>query len=225
MFAQGCGGNTNAEPVGFSVKSGWYENARREGRKLGDAVLAAMRKSTEIKADKFTARSKTIMLPLRVPSMEEWEDQVTRLKKERPDDQAAMSSLQRVKGIIERGEQPGLPNEINAVMFGSEWCLVTMAGEVFTEYELWVNAFAPFDHSMVFAFTNAVTDAREEHYASYILTDKALALSIRRPDLANRSCRDALRLHSPTTHEGVRLPYAVGIEVLIRQAIVSLWDR
>jgi len=225
MFAQGCGGNTNAEPVGFSVKSGWYENAERQGRKLGNAVLAAMRKGTEIKADKFTLRSKTIMLPLRVPTIAQWAEQVTRLKEERPDDEAAMKSLQLVKGIIERGEQPGLPMEVNAVMLGSEWCLVAMRGEAFTEYELWVNAFAPFDHNMVFAYTNDVANPFEEHYTSYILTDRALALSINHPDQANRSCRDALRVHSPTTHKGVRLPYAVGIEVAIKEAIASLWAR
>jgi len=84
---------------------------------------------------------------------------------------------------------------------------------------------APFDDTMVFGFTNDVAHPHEEHYASYILTDKALALSIRRPDLANRSCRDALRVHSPTTHKGVRLPYAVGIEVAIKEAIASLWAK
>ena len=223
MFGQGCGGNVNGDPVGFSVKSGWYENAEKAGRKLGEAVLAAMRESTEIKADKFTVRSKTIMNSLRVPSMEQWEEQVANLKKEKPDDEAAMKSLQLVKGIIERGEQPALPQEINVVAFGSEWCLVTMAGEVFTEYELWVNAFAPFDHNMVFAFTNAVTSPGEKHYASYIPTDRALALSIRKPDQARRGCRDALRLHSPTTHEGVDFPYAVGLEARIKGAITSCW--
>ncbi len=223
MFAQGCGGNVNAEPVGFSVKSGWYENAKREGRKLGDAVLAAMRHSTEIKADTFTTRSKTILLPLRVPTMQQWEKQLVQLRQTNPEDQAMLQSHQRVKGIIERGEQPGLPQEINLVMLGSEWGLVAVAGELFTEYELWINALAPFNHTMVFGFTNDAANPFEEHYVSYIPTDKALALSIKHPDQANRSCRDALRVHSPTTHEGVRLPYAVGIETLIKGTIASLW--
>ena len=30
---------------------------------------------------------------------------------------------------------------------------VTISGEVFSEYELWVNAFAPFDHTMTFTQT------------------------------------------------------------------------
>ena len=223
MFAQGCGGTVNAEPVGFTVKSGWHENAEKAGRTVGDAVLVAMRESTEIKADKFTMRSKTLMLPLRAPSMEEWEEQVVRLEKERPDDEAARKSLQLVKGIIERGEQPGLRYQVNAVMLGSEWVLVTLSGDVFTEYELFVNAYAPFDHDMTFGYTNSGDG--EDDYEHYILTDKALALSIRKPEQANRRCRDALRTIKASTHEGVRLPYAVGIEAAIKEAIASLWSQ
>ena len=94
-----------------------------------------------------------------------------------------MKTMEILKGMMERGKPPKMPMEINAVMLGSEWCLVTMAGEVFTEYELWVNAVAPFDHNMVFAFTNDSTYAKPTNsYASYITTDKALALSISKPD-------------------------------------------
>ena len=225
MFAQGCAGNTNAEPVGFSVKSGWYENARREGRKLGDAVLAAMQNSTKIKVDEITLRSKTLELPLRIPSDAELQRQLARLRKENPKDADAMQSRLRLPDDAQRGQPPGVRTEINAIMLGREWCLITMGGEPFTEYELWINAVAPFDHTMVFGFTNDVANPGEKHYTSYILTDKALALSIKRPDLASRACRDALRLHSATTHEGVRLPYAVGIERVIHEAIVSLWSN
>ena len=216
MFAQGCGGTVNGHPVGFSVESGWHENAEKAGRELGDAVLAAIGESTEIKADKFTMRSKTTMIPLRAPSMEEWEESAARLKKEKPDDEAEMRSLQLVKGIIERGEQPAVRYQVNAVMLGSEWCLVALPGEVFTEYELFVNAYAPFDHDMTFAYTN--------DGPGYILTDKALALSIRKPDQANSSCRDAYTPHRASTHEDVHLPYAVGIEAAIKEAIASLWS-
>jgi len=223
MFAQGCGGTVNAEPVGFNVVSGWHENAEKAGRKLGDAVLVAVRESTKIKANNLTMRSKTVTLPLRVPSMVQWEEQVAKLKKDTPDDETAMQSLQLVKGIIERGEQPGLAYQINAVMLGSEWVLVTMPGDVFGEYELFVNANAPFDRDMTFGYTNS-REGEDEH-EHYILTDRAIALSIRKPHRANRSCRDALRKIKASTHENVRLPYAVGIEALIHEAILSLWTK
>ena len=142
-----------------------------------------------------------------------------------PPNEAAKEAWRSVKEILDRGEQPGLAMEINTVMLSSQWCLVAMAGEVFTEYELWINALGPFDHNMVFAFTNNVANPQEKHYVSYVLTDRALALSIQHPEQAERSCRDALRVHSPTTHPDVRLPYAVGIEVVIKETIESLWSR
>ena len=221
MFAQGCGGTVNAEPVGFTVESGWHENAEKAGKKLGEAVLAATHDSTEIKAETLTIRSKTVTLPLRVPSMEQWEKQVMHLRNEHSDDEDAMNALQMVKGIIERGEQPGLTYRVNAVMLGSEWLLVTMAGDVFGEYELFVNAYAPFNHDMTFGYTNSREG--EDDHEHYILTDKAIALSIRKPYRAQTSCRDALRNIKASTHENVRLPYAVGLEAIIHEAIKSLW--
>lgn len=221
MFAQGCGGTVNAEPVGFTVESGWHENAEKAGRQLGEAVIAAIHDSVEIKADTLKIRSKTVTLPLRVPSMEQWEKQIRDLQDERSDDTTAIDALHTVKGIIERGEQPGLTYCINAVMLGSEWLLVTMAGDVFGEYELFVNAYAPFDHDMTFGYTNSREG--EDDHEHYILTDKAIALSIRKPDRAQTSCRDALRVIKASTHENVRLPYAVGIEAIIHGAIKSLW--
>ena len=221
MFAQGCGGTVNAEPVGFTVESGWHENAEKAGRKLGEAALAAIRDSVEIKADTLKIRSKIVTLPLRLPSIEQWTEQMRRLRSENPEDEGAMNALQTVKGIIERGEQPGLTYRINAVMLGSEWLLVTMAGDVFGEYELFVNAYAPFDHDMTFGYTNSREG--EDDHEHYILTDKAIALSIRKPHRAQASCRDALRVIKASTHENVRLPYAVGIEAVIHDAIKSLW--
>ncbi len=225
IFAQGCGGNTNGYPVGFPL-GGPYENAANTGRQLGDAVLTAMRNASDIRTDRLTIRSKTILLPLRVPSIRDWVEDVSRLQEESPVDEAAMKSLQVLKGIIESKEQPGLRYQLNAIMLGSEWCLLALPGEVFTEYELWVNAFAPFNHTMVLAFTNDSTYAKPGNsYASYILTDKALALSIKKPREAEASCSEALLTHLASTHENVRLPYAVGIEVAIKEAITALWTE
>jgi len=229
MFAQGCAGNINPPSVGAWYESSRpkkFENTGKAGRELGDAVLAALRKTTEIKADKLTLRSKTIMLPCHVPAMELWEEAGRRIRStgEVPpregwgDDDSTWKYMEVVKGMIAGGERPEREFEINAVMLGSEWCLVTLPGEVFSEYELWVNAFAPFEHSMVFAYTNA--------YADYIPTDRALALGAKTPIVAESECMEAggwpgffhgMRI------DGAYLSYAVGIEGLIHEAIASLW--
>ena len=231
MFAQGCGGNVNADDV-----AGGHENAEKTGRRLGDAVLAALRDTTEIKADRFTMRSKTIKLPMHLPSMERWKKTIERIKlggevpprEGWPNNKSTMKTMDILKGMMERGEQPEFPMEINAVMLGSEWCLVTMAGEVFTEYELWVNAVAPFDHNMVFAFTNAVVGATDDEYIGYVPTDRALALGVKTPIAAETACMEAGSF--PGFFHGVRVngaytSYAVGIEGQIKKAMKSLWTR
>lgn len=231
MFAQGCGGNVNGDYV-----SGGHENAEKTGRKLGEAVLVALRETTEIKADKFALRTKTIMLPLQLPSMERWEKTIERIKvggevpprEGWPNNESTMKTMETLKGMMERGEQPEFQMEINAVMLGSEWCLMTMAGELFTEYELWVNAYAPFDHNMVFAFTNAFVGASDDEYIGYVPTDRALALAIKTPIVAESACMEAGSF--PGFFHGVRVEgaytcYAVGIEGMIKEAITSLWTK
>ena len=219
IFALGCAGNANGDPVGFSITSGWHEKAEEAGRKLGDAVLAAMRDGAEITADKFTMRSETAMLLLRAPGTQEWEEKVTRAKRDYPDDEWALKNLEVVKGIMERGEQPKLKFQVNGLTLGSEWLLVTMGAEMFSEYELWVNAFAPFKHTMVFGYTNG--------RIGYIPSDLALAGSIKYPRLAAKQGLEggvsaALNEVRSTTHE-VNLPFAVGTQKTLQERIAALW--
>ena len=127
---------------------------------------------------------------------------------------------------MERDAVPQMPMEINAVMLGSEWCLVAMAGEAFTEYELWINALAPFEQTMVFGFTNAVVGATDDAYIGYIPTDRALALGVKAALAAETECMEAGSF--PGFFHGVRVggvysSYAVGIESQIKKAIASLW--
>ena len=78
-----------------------------------------------------------------------------------------IGSLEAMKDMIERGEKPESRFDITAFMIGTEWCLITMPQEPFCEYELWVDENAPFDHTMVFGYTNG--------QMGYVPTDKALA--------------------------------------------------
>jgi hypothetical protein len=221
MFALGCAGNCNGDPVGFSIPSGWHEKAEEAGRKLGDAVLTAARDSKVLAADKFTLRTKSVLLPLRVPGHPEWEWKVERAKREYADDEWALKNLMIVKEIMERGEQPMLEFQLNALMLGSEWLLVTMAAEMFSEYEVWLNAFAPFEHTMAWGYTNG--------RIGYIPSDLALAGSIKFPRLAAKRGLEggvsaALNEVRSTTHE-VNLPFAVGTQEILQNGIASLWEE
>ncbi len=231
MFGQGCSGNINANHV-----AGGHQHAQTAGRKLGDAVLRALRSMTRIQAGRMTLRSTTIQLSLHLPTRERWERMIERIKaggevpprEGWPDNAETLKSMMTLKGMMERGQPPKMPMELNAVMLGSEWCLVAMAGEVFTEYEMWINAFAPFDHTMVFGFTNAAVGARDDEYIGYVPTGRALALGVKTPIVAETACIEAGFF--PGFFHGVRVEgayssYAVGIESLIKQAITGLWTK
>ena len=131
LFAQEVRHKTSTDfHVSFSIESGWHERAEEAGRKLVRGVLEAMRNSTEIKTDKLKVRSTRVTLPTQeLPTMELWRGSCERLRilslheyrRQEP-------RLQSIKEMIERGEWS--PSEvqfdINAVMIGTEWCLITL---------------------------------------------------------------------------------------------------
>ena len=215
IFIQGCSGNINANPVGFSVRSGQHKNAENAGNKLGDAVLSAIRDSKPITADKLTLRSRIAMLPLRVPSRQEVEKRVAQFNKDNPG-KPLPKELQTLKGVMEAKEPPAQRFEINAVVLGSQWLLVAMPGEIFADYELWVDKNAPLRHTMVCGLTNA--------YLGYIATDKGYALLAKDPSAAG-GCWDCAAARFRDSRYDARFALGAGTEAAIKSAVESLWEE
>jgi len=180
MFAQGCGANINAYPLRST-----HENAEAAGRKLGEAVLQAVRDAEPIQAETLRVCRKSIELPCQpLPSMATWRQTLDNLESDwrrgtesgRPVDwitedvyRDMLKQLETIKGRIERGEQ-GEPHQFDVmtVALGEQWCLVALAGEIFCEYELWVNEATPFAHTMTMGYTNGI--------GGYVASDEALAM-------------------------------------------------
>ena len=180
MFAQGCGANINAHPLRST-----HDNADAAGRKLGEAVLEALKTAEPISAETLIVRSARVDLPSQpMLSMDVWQQTLDNLELDwkrgtesgRPVDwiteevyESMLAQLDTLKGKIERGETPE-PHRMDAtvVMLGREWGLVSFGGEIFCEYELWADQAAPFDHVMTFGYTNGI--------GGYIASDAALAM-------------------------------------------------
>lgn len=223
LFAQGCSGNINGYPLRST-----HEKADQAGRKLGDAVLEAIRTSREIKADTLSVRSQRVTLPCQnLPSMEIWNKAHQLIKEDcqRGTESgkeadwvnnevyvSTMKSMDVLKKKIERGESaPTRRLDANVIMLGCEWCLVAFSEEMFCEYELWVDKHAPFDYTMAMAYTNGGT--------GYLATDETLALGA-------KGGYEAGALPCWWAHEALgahHSPPAVGVEGMIRNAITSLW--
>ena len=226
VFAQGCAGNINAYPVGFSVDGGQHDNADRAGRTLGEATVAAMRDGVEITADTLRVKSTSITLPCNLPSVHMLGEMVARLMRHPPGTPMLDGTtdswtryLEVVRQMIEGDERPHTCFEASLVTLGTEWCLLALPGEMFCEFELWVEEQAPFTHKMVAAYTN-------DGSVGYIPTDKALTLGAEDPLSAEHECMEATAwpgfFHGVNVR-GAWLPYTSGIEAQIRGALGELW--
>ena len=204
LFGQGCGGNIN----GYRLRS-THEEADSQGRKLGEAVLKAIKESTPIKSRTFSVKYARSMLPSHpLPSEELWQEMAAESK----DDDSRMQQLKKIRDLMDRGAQPPSRRfDAYAVMIGQEWCLVTMPHEMFCQYELWIDENAPFDLTMTFAYTNG--------YEGYVAVDEAWRMG-------PKGGYEAASLPNwigqvRTEHFG---PPAVGSEKIIRDTIASLWS-
>ena len=219
MFAQGCQGNINGHPLRSS-----HENADAAGRKLGDAVLEAMEAAEPIGADTLRIRTGRAELPTReLPPWNQIHESVEIRKAayvpgasvywRQEDYDNFVGHFDRLEQMLARGESPP-PWRIDAtvVSLGDEWGLVAYAGEMFCQYELWVDETAPFKHSMTFGLTNGAT--------GYIADDTALAMGLRGGYEAG--CLPYLDpCDVMTCHYN---PPAVGCEKIIHDLVSSLWS-
>jgi neutral ceramidase len=178
MFAQGCCGNINADPL-----RGGLEAAVQAGTALGNAAVQAALESRPVEASALRIASRQVWLPLQDwPALEHWERALAEAE-------ALLAEAQRNPDLTERelfgfrdlplclrdmrakmdlGPAQPLRFEVHALAAGQEWCLVAMPHEVFAEYQLWTDEASPFPHTMVWAYTNGCE--------SYVPTDEALAL-------------------------------------------------
>ena len=218
LFAQGCQGNINAHPLRSS-----HENADAAGAKLGDAVLKAMETAEPITADTFRIRTGRADLPTR--ELPPWDDirESVELRKaayapgenvywRQEDYDRFVAHFDKLEQMMARGEAPP-PWRFDAtvVSLGGEWVLVAYAGEMFCQYELWVDQAAPFAHNMTMGLTNGAT--------GYIADDAALAMGIRGGYEAG--CLPYLDpCNVMTPHYG---PPAVGCEQIIYDLVSGLW--
>ena len=178
MFAQGCGGNINGEPL-----RGGFGKAKEAGIILGNAVVRAARQSQLLPGNNLRSLSLELHLPFQKPPLPEEVKEVLKIKeddyeKARVKRGANKESLWKAHNIVlalrdlykiaQKAEKRTLKFEIQAFAFGDELCIIGMTHEVFAEYQLWVNKVSPFKYNMVFGYTNGVE--------SYIPCEKDFAL-------------------------------------------------
>jgi hypothetical protein len=204
LFGQGCNANVNSFPLRST-----QADADAAGRKLGDAVLKAMRESDPITATTIRLRSQRIELPTRALPAPELVAELMKSNADRPD---RLKQLRKISALHKSGGKPPPRRfDVYGLMIGKEWCLVGMSYETFVEYELWIDKTAPFQHTMAFCLTNGGR--------AYIGTDAALSMG-------PNGGYEAGCLPNWGGHETMSPnlgPPAVGCEKRIKAAIEALW--
>jgi len=216
IFVQGCGGNINGHPLAKG-----FDEAKAAGDKLGDAVAAALESAQPVTADTLRVITKRVDLPcIDFPPREEVQAKLDESKAQlaghEEGGQAWVGTYDEVEALedmlrmMDAGERPEMRLEVALVSLGKDWGMVTFSGEVFCEYQLWIDEHAPFAHTFVGAYAN--------NFGGYIACDADLAMGEKGGYEA--ACWPA---HSCALIVPTRVALQVGIEKQIHQAIQQMW--
>ena len=203
-FGQGCSANINSFPLRTT-----HQDAEAAGIKLGEAALLAMGNSKTITGNSIRIKTVPTVLPtMPLPSEALVESQLKKQTKY----PARIKQLEKIEAYRATGMAPP-PRRFDAhgVMLGSEFCLVGLPFEHFSQTERWLDRQAPFTTTMAFTLTNGGR--------GYIGTDKGLAMGPKggyeAGSMPNWSAHEVM---SPNLG-----PPAVGSEKIIQGAIMALW--
>jgi neutral ceramidase len=223
MFAQGCCGDINVEPL-----AGGFEAAASAGRALGEAVVRAVEIGRPLALVRGTGggllrlgsqtRSLEFQeLPSRQICQRAREEAVAQAETAElpgavPPGRDYLPCLERLLARVEAGQplEP-LAFEASSLALGGAFCLTALTHEVFADYQLWAEAASPFPHNMVVAYTNGCE--------SYVPTDAAIGQGLAAGYEAAPAPRGSCLYYRQRT------ALATGAEGNIKQALLSLWRQ
>lgn len=167
MFAQGCCGNINANPVG-----GTFEDARRLGSILGCAVVSVAEQINPIDELELGADSKIVELPLNEPLPEQeaqklvsqYAKELEKVKKQgvgRPHSYLSQGRYDWASDMLELSKEGNIDRsqtfEVQIMKIG-DIALVGLSGEVFVDFALEIDEKSSSEiNTIVLAYTNGCT--------------------------------------------------------------------
>ena len=187
MFAQGCGANINGFPLQGGIAA------------AVSALKAVRKKGHAIKCDKLTNACLELVLPLQEPPAVE---ECRKLLARDPQSECRRELLE----MALKKKKRTMRFPMQAFACGHELCILGLPHEMFAEYQLFVEEISPFDHNMVFAYTNGCED--------YLGTKKDY-------QLGDRGGYETAPFEAPLLYHG-RLAPQPSVETQIRKGIAKL---
>lgn len=164
MFAQGCCGNINSNPVGRTFK-----DAKRLGTILGSAVIGVAEQIESIDEVELNAESKMLKLPLQDPLPEseaqklvdQYAEELTKVKEQglgRPHSYRAQGMYDWASDMLKLSREGNVERfqkfETQVMKIG-DIALVGLSGEVFVDFALEIDERAPSNiNTVVMGYTN-----------------------------------------------------------------------
>ncbi len=197
MFAQGCAADINGYPL-----RGGFSACDTAGLALAFATHQALKTTEPVPTAPLKACSKRVNLPFRdPPSVAECK----RLIQQFPGDGRYVALL----AVARQGEKRTLPFPISGFAVGDSLCLLSVSHELFSAYQLFVDATSPFSHTFVFGYTNGSE--------VYIATKSAYELGLQGGYEAGP--------HNHALSGPYRLALLPSVEAQIRAEITDLFGR
>lgn len=165
LFLQGCCGDINCFP-----KDGKFEGCELLGTRLGAATVTAALCAERLEGDVLAVNNRVVELPLMVPDVDEAEralvDATANLQRVRVRGDENITSYRRrqqyggmvgwAKDYVQAARRGGNPTEsfeIQTIRIGNV-AVVGYPGEMFVDYQLFLDDASPFDRTIALGYTN-----------------------------------------------------------------------
>ncbi|MEN6305593.1 MAG: hypothetical protein ABFD96_22915, partial [Armatimonadia bacterium] len=162
MFAQGCSGNINSEPVG-----GTWEDVRRLGTMLGGEVVKVRETIATTDEARLAVTHERVELPLqKIPPMKQVEREIVAAEKALAEAEGRGSNAEtnmyrafaatwvKLREMKERGEElEPMVFPLQGIAIG-DTALVALPGEIFVEYALYAEKVSPFGQTLCLGCSN-----------------------------------------------------------------------
>jgi len=162
-FGAGTCGDLNHINVNKKENIKGFDVAQRLGTTLGKTVLKAS--TAPIKKPALAVRSKTLQIPLQVPTPEELQDARSKTGKIGDPNTPFMDKVTLVKNLDLDRRGPTCPMEVQVLRLDSDTAIVFLPCEIFVELGLAIKHSSPFKKTMVISICN--------DRPSYVPTEKA----------------------------------------------------
>jgi neutral ceramidase len=145
MFLMGCGGDQNPDPRGT------VELAKSHGRELADAVGAVLKNQMKAVRAPIRTAYTTVDLPYRSFDVAEYQKEIV------GDDKFLQRRARLMLSAYNRGFTPDhLVYPVQAVRFGTDWCVLALSGETVVDYSLKAKRLFAGEHLYVAGYSSEV---------------------------------------------------------------------